>query len=139
MTGEHRAASSRTDSVSLAVAMGRLEERLRGHMKAVETHLEALQKRDEAFEADRKSLKQKIDELSAKLDGYNNRILKLEYRQESSDRKKAESVTAPHDALAVMETTQRVEESKTRSRLWLAIAAGFSALAGAAASWLGTK
>lgn len=136
MTGEHRAATSRTDSVSIAVAMGRLEERLRGHMKAVETHLQALQKRDEAFETERQAQKQKLDELSAKLDRYNDRILKLEYRQESSDRKKAEAVTAPHDALAVMETTQRVEESKTRSKFWLALAAGVSALFGAAATWL---
>lgn len=136
MTGEHKAASSRTDGVSLAVAMGRLEERLRGHMTAVETHLQALQKRDESFETERQAQKQKLDELSAKLDRYNDRILKLEYRQESSDRKKAEAVTAPHDALAVMETTQRVEESKTRSKLWIALASGVSVLFGAAAAWL---
>lgn len=154
-TSETRAASSRTDNTSLAIGLTRLEERLRSTSAQVSAFLKMQQIREEdrdrqvkdqsKFEAwiehEIKLLSKHTDKCNDLLASMDKRLQKLEHRRESDDRRmvEAEATTAPHRELTILETTQRVEESKWRSRLWKALAASVASLGGGLAAWLATR
>lgn len=158
MTFEIPVVTSNGDHTSISVGIARLEERLRTTStqlkQLLQDHKGRESERDEKSRAHavfEYSVDKRLLELEAQIkecldikhsfESFEARLKEMEARRSSSDRHKAEAAEAEgaHRKLQLMETTQRVEESKWRSRLWKALAATVATIGTGIATWLATR
>ncbi|MCR9162873.1 MAG: hypothetical protein ACE37F_14235 [Nannocystaceae bacterium] len=130
-----------------ATSLDVLEDRVRRMASDFERLLKMQEARDRAdverarveatITTQLKSIQDTLDEL--KKEDIGTRLAVLEGKRQSDDRRRREAETGPHAHLTALETQQRVEESKSRSKLWAALAAAVAAAGGAITTWLATR
>lgn len=167
MTSESRAVSSRTDPVSIALGLARMEERTRAVAKQLLQILDIQRKWDtEQSSRDQErirfeteisikvaSISKKVDDVSDSLEDMLDRIRLLEQRRDSEDRQRDREEKQAHEklqaesrrnadeqaSLQALETTQRVDESRSRTGLWKALAVAVAAVGAALSGWFASK